>query len=146
MANGVHGRYLRVDLNTGRAEALPIDPAVSRAYLGGVGLGAWLSRERGPLSARRSIAAAGLCGAVAGVVIALAGGRLLGGSLDLVARQFPGSRLQFDRIGGLFGESSFGPISRTVTGALEGLLFAACVVAAMILARRSFNDKAPGQG
>lgn len=60
----------------------------------------------------------------------------MGGSLDLLARSFPGSRLRLDQIGGLLGESGFGPVARTVTSALEGALFGACVVGAMILARR----------
>ena len=44
----------------------------------------------------------------------------MGGSLDLLARSFPDSRLRLDPIGGLFGESGFGPISQVVTGGLEG--------------------------
>lgn len=39
---GVFGRYLRVDATTGSAEHRPIDEAVIRQFLGGVGLGAWL--------------------------------------------------------------------------------------------------------
>ena len=64
---------------------------------------------------------------------------MMGGSLDLLARQFSGSRLRLDHIGALFGEHGFGPLSQAVTGALEGALFAACIVGAMSLARRSLN-------
>jgi DNA-binding winged helix-turn-helix (wHTH) protein len=106
---------------------------------GAVGLGAWLASDES-LSLRRSVAFAALAGGAAGVLIALLGGRLMGGSLDLLARQFPGSRLRLDRIGDLFGESGFGPISQAVTGGLEGALFAGCVVGAMILARRTLNE------
>jgi hypothetical protein len=60
----------------------------------------------------------------------------MGGSLDLLARNFPGSRLKLDQLGALFGESTFGPISQTVTAGLEGALFGACLVGAMILSRR----------
>lgn len=103
-----------------------------------VGAGAWLaSRGAGVRSLRRSIALAALAGAAAGVVIPLLGGRLLGGSLDLLAASFPGSRLRLDQIGGLFGENGFGPVSQVVTGALEGALFGGAIVGAMILARRS---------
>jgi hypothetical protein len=63
----------------------------------------------------------------------------MGGSLDLLARTFPGSRLELDQLGALFGESSFGPISQLVTAALEGALFAGCIVGAMVLARRSLR-------
>jgi DNA-binding winged helix-turn-helix (wHTH) protein len=105
---------------------------------GAVGLGAWLG-GRGSQSLRRSIVPAGLLGAAAGILIPLLGGRLMGGSLDLLASNFPGSRLRLDRIGEVFGEGDFGPISQAVTGGLEGALFAACVVAAMVLARRSLE-------
>jgi hypothetical protein len=40
----------------------------------------------------------------------------------------------------MFGEPGFGPVSQAVTSALEGALFAGCVVAAMVLGRRSMNS------
>jgi DNA-binding winged helix-turn-helix (wHTH) protein len=101
---------------------------------GAVGLGAWLASRTG--SVRRGAAVAALCGGAAGLVIPLLGGRMLGGSLDLLARHFPASRLRLDQIGALFGEHGFGPISQIVTGGLEGALFGGCVVGAMLLARR----------
>lgn len=111
-----------------------ITGAPEGALLGGaVGLGAWLASR---LSPRRGVAVAGLAGAGAGALIAVLGGRLLGGSLDLLIRHFPGSRLRLDPIGGLLGESGFGPLSRGVTSALEGALFVGGVVAAMILIQR----------
>jgi DNA-binding winged helix-turn-helix (wHTH) protein len=107
-----------------------------------VGLGAWLaSRGTDPVSLRRASAAAALAGAAAGLAIPLLGGRLMGGSLDLLARSFPGSQLRLDEIGRLFGEDGFGPVSRIVTGAMEGMLFGGCVVGAMVLARRSLNGQ-----
>ena len=117
----------------GRAPA-DMTGAAEGALLGGaVGLGAWLG-GRGTL--RHGIAAAALAGGVAGVLIPLLGGRLMGGSLALLARDFPGSRLRLDRIGGLFGENGFGPVSQIVTGGLEGALFGGCIVGAMTIARR----------
>jgi hypothetical protein len=65
---------------------------------------------------------------------------MMAGSLDLLARGFPGSRLRTDQLGGLFGEQGFGPISHAVTGGLEGMLFAGCIVGAMILARRQLGE------
>jgi DNA-binding winged helix-turn-helix (wHTH) protein len=100
-----------------------------------VGLAAWLGM-RDQWSPRRRIAAAGLIGLAAGVLIVLLGGTLMGGSLDLLAVSFPDSRLRLDQIGALLGEPGFGQISQIVTGGLEGALFASCVVGAMILARR----------
>jgi hypothetical protein len=64
---------------------------------------------------------------------------MMGGSLDLLAQAFPDSRLRLDGIGALVGETGFGPITRTVTGALEGLLFAGCIVGAMCLAGRQLG-------
>ena len=97
--------------------------------------GAWIAARVGGL--RRGAAAAGLAGAGAGLLIPLLGGCMMGGSLDLLARNFPGSRLRLDQIGALFGESGFGLVSQTVTAGLEGALFGACLVGAMILARRT---------
>lgn len=114
-----------------------ITGASEGALLGGaVGLGFWLSHRSGLASPRRSAAITGACAAVAGVLIGLFGGRLMGGSLDLLADQFPQSSLRLDHLGQMFGEADFGRISRTVTAALEGLLFGAGVAFAMTLTRR----------
>ena len=45
-----------------------------------------------------------------------------------------------DGIGAVFGEQGIGPISALATGALEGALFSAFVVGAMILARRNLDS------
>jgi len=104
---------------------------------GGTGLGMWLARR--VTSVRASALVGAACGGLAGLAVALLGGRLMLGSLDLLARQVPGSRLRLDQISQLFGEASFGPITRTVTSILEGALFAAGVVSAMALAERHSN-------
>ncbi len=105
-----------------------ITGALEGAVLGGAaGLGVWLGER---------IWRTALVGLVAGMAIPALGGRLLGGSLVLLAGVFPQSRLRLDQIGALFGEDSFGRISQTVTGGLEGMLFAVCVAYAMLLARR----------
>jgi DNA-binding winged helix-turn-helix (wHTH) protein len=115
-----------------------ITGAAEGALLGGaVGLGAWLGSRAGPHLSRSGMAAAALTGGAAGIVIPLLGGRLMGGSLDLLAHGFPDSRLRLDQIGRLFGERGFGPLTQAVTGGLEGILFGGCIVGAMILARRS---------
>jgi DNA-binding winged helix-turn-helix (wHTH) protein len=105
---------------------------------GAVGLGTWLATRYEKL--RYGTLLAALLGGVAGLAIPLLGGRLMGGSLALLAKHFPGSRLRLDRIGPLFGESGFGPVTQTVTGALEGALFSGCVVASMLLARRQLSE------
>ncbi len=45
---GVHGAYLRIDLDRGTQERVGIPEAVAHRYLGGVGLGAWLLFREAP--------------------------------------------------------------------------------------------------
>lgn len=100
-----------------------------------VGLAAWLA-TRG-ISLRRGVAFAALAGVLVGAMIHTAGGRLMAGSLAALAEHFPNSRLDLDRLGALFGEASFGPLTHAITTSLEAALFCAFVVAALTLARRS---------
>jgi DNA-binding winged helix-turn-helix (wHTH) protein len=117
-----------------------ITGAMEGAILGGaVGLGAWLAAKQGRPRFRRGVALAALCGVVAGALIPLLGGRLMGGSLALLADSFPNSRLRLGQIGGLFGDLGFGLATQMITGGLEGGLFAGCVVGATVLAQRSFG-------
>jgi len=104
----------------------------------GVGLSAWIASRSDRL--RRSMFTAALIGATAGVSIVLLGGRLMAGSLDLLARTFPDSRLHLGQIGAIFGEEGFGLVSRVVTGGLEGALFSACVVGAIMLEQRRLRS------
>jgi hypothetical protein len=99
-----------------------------------VGAGAWLASRSG--SVRVGTAIAGAVGASAGVVITLLGGRLMLGSLELLAEAFPGSRLRLDELSRLSGETAYGPVTAFAFTTLEGMLFSACVVGAMMLARR----------
>jgi DNA-binding winged helix-turn-helix (wHTH) protein len=112
---------------TGAPEGLALGSAV--------GVAAWLG-VTGRFGLRQTMAIAGALGGLAGAGIVLAGGRLLAGSLDLLAREFPASRLRLDGFGALVGEAGLGPVSHTVSAAAEGALFASCVVGAMLLARR----------
>lgn len=108
------------------------------ALLGGAtGIACWLARRGDPLrpiGPRAGVAAA--IGALTGMLIPLLGGRLMSGSLDSLARQFPQSRLRLDPVGAMLGEQGFGPISQLVSGAMEGALFIGCIAAAMALALR----------
>lgn len=102
-----------------------------------VGLGVWWSSATAPLQhVRRTVASTAIAAGGAGAFIVIAGGRMMGGSLEILERSFPGSHVRLDSIGHLFGESGFGAISQRVTGALEGALFGAFVVAAMAIANR----------
>jgi hypothetical protein len=116
-----------------------ITGAPEGAVLGGaVGLAAWLAGRSSSL--RGGIAAAAACGAAASIAIALLGGRLMLGSLVLLTEHFPGSRLRFDSLGAIFGESGVGPITQASAAVLEGTLFVACVVAAMQLGKNGLRD------
>lgn len=99
-----------------------------------VGFGAWLARDSARIG--RGLACGALTGAAAGALIPFLGGHLLGGSLDLLARQFPDSHIRLDAVARLLGEAEFGRLSQAVTAAIEGLVFGAGVVGALTLARR----------
>ena len=106
-----------------------------------VGLGAHFGGGFDTAHWWRPIAAAAATGAVVGVLIALSGGHLLGGSLDLLAHSFSDSRLQLDAFGRFFGEVRFGRTTQVVLAGIEGLIFTGCVVGALVASRLSI--KAP---
>ena len=115
---------------TGGSEGLVLGAAV--------GLAACLASRSSSL--RWGAAVAALCGGASGLAVSASGGRLMLGSLDLLERGFPGSRIRLDVISRIFGETSFGPVTLAVTAALEGALFTAGVVAAMQFARRRDSE------
>ncbi len=102
---------------------------------GAIGVASWLAQSPRLRMRREVVAVAGALTGLTGVLIALAGGRLMGGSLDQLATVFPNSQLRLDALGPLVGEAGFGPFSRAITAGLEGALFGACVIAAMIWKR-----------
>lgn len=79
----------------------------------------------------RFVLRAATTGALAGLLIAMTGGRLLGGSLARLAERFPEARLHLDPLGTLIG-----PFAASVTSVLEGAWFSLCLVGALGLARR----------
>jgi hypothetical protein len=104
-----------------------------------VGTGAWLASK--VRFARQAVALGGVTGAAGGIIIALLGGRLMLGSLELLAQAFPGSRLRIDQLGRLFGEAGFGPVTHYSSTVLEAALFSACVVGAVMIARRKWERR-----
>lgn len=119
---------------TGAAEGIVLGAAV--------GCGAWLGwREPARFGTGRHLALTALVGLGAGLIIPLLGGRLMGGSLDLLARSLPQARLRLDAIGTLTGEDHFGPVSQVVTGGFEGAVFVTCIVAAMALSHRRLGRR-----
>ncbi|WP_205478611.1 winged helix-turn-helix domain-containing protein [Sphingomonas arenae] len=108
--------------------------AAEGAVLGAaLGLGCWIGRK---LTLRQAMALAAGLGASAGLLISVTGGRLLIGSLDQLAGSFPESRLRIDNLGALMGEGGLGPVSLAITAALEGALFGALLVGALLAAGR----------
>ena len=107
-----------------------ITGAAEGAVLGGaIGFGVWLGISS------------------PGAVVPLLGGRLMGGSLDPLARIFPQSRLRLDPIGSLFDEIGFGSVSQVVTGGIEGLLFGSFIAGAIIIARNQLHvSSSPDSG
>lgn len=79
---------------------------------------------------RRAVLLAAAIGAGAGLLMALFGGQLLGGSLVRLAERFPEANLHLDPFGALSG-----PLAVGVTNALESAWFSACLVGALALAR-----------
>ena len=110
---------------TGAPEGVLLGTALGFAY--------WQARP----SLRRSAGIGALATAITGVVVTLLGGRLMLGSLELLARQFPDSRLRLEPVGTLFGEAGVGPVTEAAMGALEGAVFGGCVIAAMVVLGRA---------
>lgn len=90
-----------------------------------------------------SVAGAAAAGGLAGLVLPLLGGRLMGGSLAAFAAAFPDSRVGVDGLGRLLGESGFGPLSQSLSGALEGALFCAGVALAIRFGMARMAERAP---
>ena len=91
------------------------------------GTGAWLARMAPASSRVRQIAPGFALGAIGGILLHLAGGKLMVGSLAALAERFPGSRLQVDGLP---------PLWIGMATVMEAALFAGGVAAAMTLARR----------
>lgn len=119
-----------------------ITGAPEGALLGAaVGLGVWLG-GLGKASARRGAAVGALAGAAVGLIIALSGGKLMAGTLALLATRFPDSRFRVDGVGPLFGESGFGPVTEAVTASLEAALFCTCVAGTIAMVRKRQTQRA----
>lgn len=113
---------------TGGLEGAVVGLAVASGLL----LGGGLDAARGWRPAWCAAALTGLAGAL----IPLAGGSMMGSSLAGVAAAFDGSRLDMASLGRLVGDPQFGVIAPAALGALEGLVFGGCLAVALLLARR----------
>jgi DNA-binding winged helix-turn-helix (wHTH) protein len=114
-----------------------ITGALEGALLGtAVGLSVWFAARFAGGSALRPVLGGFAAGGLAGLAIALLGGRLMAGSLAELAARFPDTRLRLGRFGAALGEEGFGPVSLATATMLEGALFAGCAAGAIVLARR----------
>ncbi|MBX3593081.1 transcriptional regulator [Sphingomonas sp.] len=113
---------------TGAGEGLILGAATGLAF--------WLAQVRG-WSLRRAMAGAALIGLVASALVIAAGGHLMAGSIDLLARGLPESHIRLDAIGAMFGERGIGPLAGLATAALEAGLFVTSVSAALLAAHRT---------
>ena len=96
---------------------------------GAIGIGSHLSIAR--VRSWPSISGAALMGGLAGALLPLMGGKLMGSSLDALNEAFPDSPLNIDSLGRWFCEDHFGLISQTVFGAFEGFLLGAGITFAI---------------
>ncbi len=118
---------------TGAAEGAALGAAA--------GLAAWLAYRNSSALPRSAMWGGVICGSVGLLIVGL-GGTLLGGSLDSLLQGFPNAHFPLGSIGALFGEAGFGPVSRAITGAVEGFLFGACLTAAVQFARQAMGANA----
>src|SRR5262245_32196133 len=79
---------------------------------------------------QRNVLLTATIGAVAGLLIAVTGGQLLGGSLAVLGESFPDARLHLD-LGAVLG-----PFAASATTTLEGAWFSLCLAGALMMARR----------
>lgn len=120
----------------GKSPAGMTGPAEGALLGAALGFAVWVALHQ-RLAIVRSAAVGGLAGAIAGLLVTLFGGHLLGGSLNLLARGFPEARLRLDAIGSLLGEDGFGRMSEALTATIEGMLFGFCLAGALAFARKS---------
>lgn len=83
---------------------------------------------------------AGIATGLTGAVIPLAGGHLMGGSLQSLAESFTDSRLELDTFKQLFGQLNSGPWAEAMLAGMEGLIFGACLIGTWGWIRRRIGD------
>ena len=120
----------------GRSPIGMTGPAEGALLGSALGLAAWIAQDR-RMGVGGAAAVGGFGGGIAGLLVPLLGGHLLGGSLNLLVGRFPDARVRLDAVGALVGENGFGRVSEAVTATIEGGLFGACVAGALALARNS---------
>ena len=86
----------------------------------------------------RGGALAAMLGAGGGALVALAGGRLMAGSLALLDHTVADRRLQLDAVARWIGEGAFGPVTLLSSSALEAAMFVSLVALTVARGRQAF--------
>jgi DNA-binding winged helix-turn-helix (wHTH) protein len=123
-------------LMTGAGEGLMIGAAV------GLGVAAGVRGKHRPTVAK-GIMVGATAGGLVGVLLPLAGGTLLGGSLVEIANHFPASHIKINELGQMFGERGFGPLSQMITGFFEVVLFVALTVGGILTGHTLMEQREP---
>lgn len=89
--------------------------------------GGGMATPRGPVRLAAAVAC-GACCAVAGIVVSRLGGNFVGTSLNALAHAYQGSHVGLGPLARMLGEADPGPLTRTVSSAIEGLFFGAGLV------------------
>jgi DNA-binding winged helix-turn-helix (wHTH) protein len=113
---------------TGAGEGALMGLAVGAAFA----LAMRLGQERRVLGGATGL----LAGAVAGVMLVAAGGKLMAGSLAELAQRFPDSRLGIGRAGAMFASPAEAQLMIALATVIEAALFAGGVVGALLALRR----------
>ncbi len=100
------------------------------------GLAGWLVLRDEASSAPRFAYVATVLGLVAGLLIDIGGGRLLGGSLYALQQSLGDTQLRLESIGAAFGENTFGPIAHFTSAIGEGAVFVLAIAAGLIVLKR----------
>jgi DNA-binding winged helix-turn-helix (wHTH) protein len=105
---------------------------------GAIGIGSHLSLAR--VRSWPSISGAALMGGLAGAILPLMGGKLMGASLNALHEAFPDSPINIESLGRWFDEDHFGLVSQTVFGAFEGFLLGTGITLAIRYAASVLRD------
>ena len=83
------------------------------------------------------IAFGGLGAMSASIILALLGGNMFTGNLEILRQSFVSSQIRLETIAMIFGEVEFGQTTRVALCGMEGLLFGSGVMAGIVTFMRS---------
>jgi hypothetical protein len=108
----------------GGLEGVTLGGAAGLAYAASLGNpDGGFAAPRGARRARAVLLMAAATGLAALLLTAVADRPLVGGTIHMIATASRGAQAMLTPLGRLVGESDFGPLSRTIIGTGEGVLF-----------------------